>query len=88
LDFTDEMELTQWEGAFSLLNVLVGVRRNLKNDSKPFLEFQENGMFSLVLQESSLIEFCPYKRVRIIDYWETKWYIDPNPDNIDMFWNI
>jgi hypothetical protein len=33
--------------------------------------------FLLVLQDSSPIQFCEHKRVRIIGYFEAKQYIDP-----------
>ena len=82
------MKSAQREGAFSPLNVLVGVKGSLKNGSKIFLEFQDNGMLAMVMHESPLFIPCQYKRVRIIGYFDAKWYIDPEPDKVDLFWKI
>jgi hypothetical protein len=57
-NFVLEIELLQWEGFLPPLNVLVGMRGNLKYDRKLFFEFQENRMFSLVPQGLCLNKFC------------------------------
>ena len=82
------MKSAQWEGDFSPLNVLVGVKGSLKNGSNIFLEFQDNGMLAMVMHESPLFIPCQYKKVRIIGYFDAKWYIDPESDKVDLFWKI
>ena len=51
-----------WEGAFSPLNVFVGVKGSLKNGSKIFLEFQDNGM--LAYGDARIPLFLPLVNIR------------------------
>ena len=82
-------QTTKWEGAFTRLQVLVGVRGYQGNGH--FLDYEvddDGGMRVQTESQSSELEYATFSKIRVLGNDGSKLFIDPPLEEIKSHWTL
>ena len=71
----------KWFGMFSMLDILLGVRAVLNDGKLLFFNVLSNGRLEETSIEDDVLQMATAKRIRVVMHFDTKWHIDPSPDD-------
>ena len=78
----------RWEGAFTRLQVLVGVRGYCTNGNCLIYDVDGEGNMSRSGTEIEIMHYSTGAKVRVLAYDGFKWIIDPRPELIKLHWKL
>ena len=79
----------KWEGAFTRLQVLVGVRGYRVNEQVLEYEVDDDGvMRARIKSQSAELEYATFSKIRVLAYNGSKWFIDPPLEEIKPHWML
>ena len=79
---------SRWEGAFTRLQVMVGVRGYFANGSFQDYVLDEDGVISRSLIQSEVLQYATFSKIRVLAYDGAKWIIDPQLEAIKEHWKL
>ena len=86
----EDLEIVQgkWFGMFSMLDILLGVRAVLNDGNLLFFNVLSNGRLEETSIEDDVLQMATAKRIRVVMHFDTKWHIDPSPDDFKSSWEV
>ena len=78
----------KWFGMFSMLDILLGVRAVLNDGNLLFFNVLSNGRLEETSIEDDVLQIATVKRIRVVMHSDTKWHIDPSPDDFKSSWEV
>ena len=78
----------KWEGAFTRLQVLVGVRGHLSCGRCQDYEVEEDGSISSATIQTEILQYATFSKIRVLAYDGSKWLIDPQVEAVKEHWKL
>ena len=78
----------KWEGAFTRLQVLVGVRGHLSCGRCQDYEVEEDGSICSATIQTEILQYATFSKIRVLAYDGSKWIIDPQVEAVKENWKL
>ncbi len=83
-----EQRIEGWFGLFSSLNVILGAKAVLKDNSNIFFNVTQEGRLEWIPRQDDVMQQAFSKRVRVVVHVNSQWHLDLDPNKFKPEWDV
>ena len=83
-----EQRIEGWFGLFSSLNIILGAKAVLKDNSNIFFNVTQEGRLEWIPRQDDVMQQAFSKRVRVVVHVNSQWHLDFDPNKFKPEWDV